>query len=145
MPLTRSMGLKPVRFSTDEVRFWLPLHNNQNDKGTAFGGSTAAAMILAGWSLVHLNLQKQGVTADVVIYQNTCQWQRPLRGDAWVVARFSSDVNVTKRRKWGTRRMRICCQVGVYDKQGQQHSHMQADYVILPAKTQNQACSQEAV
>ncbi len=132
------MGLKPVAFTGREARFFLPLQLNLNDKGTAFGGSTSAAMILAGWSLVHLSLQARGKTADVVIYRSCSQWQRPLTTDATVVARFQPDCPSQNKAadQWGKRRQRVSCEISVLDGEGREHCQMQADYVIMPATPQ---------
>lgn len=142
MPLTRFMGLQVKRFDETELQLFLPLHNNHNDKGTAFGGSTAAAMIVAGWSLVHLSLHARNMNADVVIYRNSSQWLRPLRADATVVAHFQSQ---TGRQHWGRRRQRVGCEVQIVDEAGQLYSQMQADYVIMPAKNLGVAMPCEAI
>jgi len=128
------------------MRFYLPLQNNLNDKGTAFGGSTSAAMILAGWSLLHLSLLEQGTEADVVIYRNNSQWHRPLTTDATVVARFQwpSEAGQTSRRRWGRRRQRVSCAIQVVDAKGQVHSHMEANYVIMPSRAKTKTAHQEA-
>ncbi len=146
MPLTRFMGLRPERFGDGEIRFHLPLQNNLNDKGTAFGGSTSAAMILAGWSLLHLSLQEQGIDADVVIYRNSSQWHRPLTTDATVVARFQSSTvsEVASRNRWGQRRQRVSCAIRILDAEGREHSEMVADYVIMPARDKTRHAHQEA-
>ncbi len=140
------MGLRPERFGDGEIRFHLPLQNNLNDKGTAFGGSTSAAMILAGWSLLHLSLQEQGIDADVVIYRNSSQWHRPLTTDATVVARFQSPVesDVVNRNRWGQRRQRVSCAIRILDAEGREHSEMAADYVIMPARDNTRHAHQEA-
>ncbi len=140
------MGVRPESFGRGEMRFILPLENNLNDKGTAFGGSTSAAMIVAGWSLVYLHLQSLGIHADVVIYRNRSRWLRPLNTDATVVARWQAPAlgSMVTDALFRMRRQRVSCDIEVVDMKGQVHSQMQADYVILPSKTHGETLQQGA-
>ena len=49
IPLTRAMGLRVESLGEGGIRMNAPLEPNVNDKGTAFGGSLAAILTLAGW------------------------------------------------------------------------------------------------
>lgn len=91
IPMGGAMELEVVRVNRDGVVLELPLEANINDKGTAFGGSLASAMILAGWSIPRLLLRRAGLTADLVIgrcetrfltpvctaFQACCSWPGP--------------------------------------------------------------------
>jgi len=67
IPLGGAMELTVSRLDDDGVELTLPLGPSINDKGTAFGGALASAMILAGWSLPRLLLRRAGIEADLVI------------------------------------------------------------------------------
>ncbi|WP_376691283.1 YiiD C-terminal domain-containing protein [Wenzhouxiangella sp. EGI_FJ10409] len=67
IPLGGAMALSVSRLDSEGVELTLPLAPSINDKGTAFGGALASAMILAGWSLPRLILLRAGIDADLVI------------------------------------------------------------------------------
>lgn len=67
IPLGGAMQLAVSRLDDEGVELALPLAPSINDKGTAFGGALASAMILAGWSLPRLVLRRAGIDADLVI------------------------------------------------------------------------------
>ncbi len=91
IPLGQAMALEITRLDASGISLSLPLGPNINDKGTAFGGAMASAMILAGWSLPRLLLRREGIDADLVIgrcelrflspvdqdFQAHCDWPDP--------------------------------------------------------------------
>ena len=81
IPLSSAMGVT-VRSANDEaVVLHAPLGPNINHRDTVFGGSASALAILAGWSLVHLRLTKEGVSPRIVIQRNTVEYNAPMLGD----------------------------------------------------------------
>ncbi|MFU8830849.1 MAG: YiiD C-terminal domain-containing protein [Wenzhouxiangella sp.] len=80
IPLGAAMGLSVNRLDARGVSFSLPLEPNVNDKGTAFGGAMASAMILAGWSLPRLLLKRHGQEADLVIGRCEIRYLKPVKG-----------------------------------------------------------------
>jgi len=58
-----------------------PLAANVNDKGSAFGGSMTSLMTYAGWGLVTLQLQQEGVRADVFVADSKVRYLKPLYAD----------------------------------------------------------------
>lgn len=88
IPLGGAMALSVSRLDAEGVELTLPLEPSVNDKGTAFGGALASAMILAGWSLPRLLLRRANIDADLVIgrcdirfiapvgqsFRATCRW-----------------------------------------------------------------------
>lgn len=92
-----------------------PIAHNLNHRATAFGGSVAAQAILAGWSLVHVRLEEEGVRARTVIQKSTVSYIEPIHDDfearagavdpaAWRRFRASLD-------RWGRGRIRIDVEV----------------------------------
>ncbi|MFW5927222.1 MAG: YiiD C-terminal domain-containing protein, partial [Wenzhouxiangella sp.] len=80
IPLGGAMALSVARLDDDGVELALPLEPNINDKGTAFGGALASAMILAGWSLPRLLIRRAGLSADLVIGRCETRFLVPVAG-----------------------------------------------------------------
>lgn len=78
IPLGGAMELTVSRLDAEGVELTLPLAPSVNDKGTAFGGALASAMILAGWSLPRLLLERAGVDADLVIGRCDIRFSAPV-------------------------------------------------------------------
>ena len=91
IPLAGTMDLRVCRLDARGIELAFPLAPSVNDKGTAFGGALASAMILAGWALPRLLLQRHQIQADLVIgrcelrfiapvqdaYSACCDWPEP--------------------------------------------------------------------
>jgi thioesterase domain-containing protein len=80
IPLGGAMGLSVARLDDSGIVLELPLAANVNDKGTAFGGALASAMILAGWSLPRLLIRRAGLKAELVIGRCEIRFIRPVAG-----------------------------------------------------------------
>ncbi len=80
IPLGGAMDLTVARLGEDGIVLELPLAANVNDKGTAFGGALASAMILAGWSLPRLLIRRAGLRAELVIGRCEIRFTRPVAG-----------------------------------------------------------------
>jgi len=80
IPLAGSMDLRIGRLDERGIRLDFPLAPSVNDKGTAFGGALASAMILAGWALPRLLLRRQSLGADLVIGRCELRFSAPVCG-----------------------------------------------------------------
>ncbi len=81
IPLCQAMDLELRHLSLAHVRLSVPLTPNVNDKGTAFGGSIAAALTMAGWSLLTTRLLHAGLDADLMIHRSEIIYERPVTTD----------------------------------------------------------------
>ena len=63
------------------IRLSAPLAPNTNDKATAFGGSLAAMLTVAGWGLLHMNLRELEMDVDIVIHKSEFIYNQPVVGD----------------------------------------------------------------
>ena len=81
IPLTAAMGLTVTALEDGCIRLSAPLAPNRNDKGTAFGGSLASLLTLAGWGLLHVKLEHLGLESDVVIQKSEFLYNHPVRGE----------------------------------------------------------------
>jgi thioesterase domain-containing protein len=80
IPLTRAMGVQVASCDDDEgVVLTAPISANHNHLGTAFGGSLAALMMLAGYALLWLELRN--AEAHVVVSETRMKFRRPVRGE----------------------------------------------------------------
>ncbi len=102
IPLGQAMALAISRLNETGISLELPLAPNINDKGTAFGGAMASAMILAGWSLPRLLLRRNQIDADLVIGRCELRFLKPVAADFSVhcewpeeaaLARFFSELD----------------------------------------------------
>ncbi|WP_154222626.1 YiiD C-terminal domain-containing protein [Marinicella rhabdoformis] len=80
IPLTQTMGWLIETVTSNKLRASAPLGPNVNDKGTFFGGASAALMTISAWSLIKYNLEQMAVHNDVVIHQSHNKWLRPQTG-----------------------------------------------------------------
>jgi len=94
IPLTRQMGLEVAALDRATIRLSAPLAPNVNDKGSAFGGSLASMMTLAGWGLLMANLCAEGITAEVMIHKSELLYNQPLYQD------FSAYCDLPEVGKW---------------------------------------------
>ena len=98
IPLTRAMQVGVESFDERQLTLIAPLAMNHNHLGTAFGGSLAALAMLAGYSLLWLELGERD--AHVVVSESAFRFRRPVLGDlratcrrpaAEALARFKRD------------------------------------------------------
>lgn len=134
IPLTKDMGLKLIEFNQTTLKLTAPLSNNINDKGSVFGGSSSALMIIAAWSLIKLNCDDYDIDADIVIHKNETIWKKPLYSDLVLEAVFEEEYDFKQISKIvdNKRHKKIMCNISLKDKDGDIYSTMKANYVIIP-------------
>ena len=88
IPLARAMDLAVTRYTGMELEMTAPLAPNINDKGCAFGGSLASLMTLAAWGLVALELEADGLAAEVFVADSRVRYLKPVFEDLVVEATF---------------------------------------------------------
>ncbi|MGA7828612.1 MAG: thioesterase domain-containing protein [Geobacteraceae bacterium] len=84
IPITRTMGIRVLRYDGTSLVLGAPLEANVNDKGTAFGGSLYSLLVLAGWGLIHLKLREEGICGDIMIHESSVSFSQPITDD-WEV------------------------------------------------------------
>lgn len=134
IPLTKAMMMEIVQYDGESMQVKAPLSHNINDKGSVFGGSSSALMIITAWSLIKLNCNKYKIDADIVIHKNETHWQKALYQDLIIKASFktSVDFSAIQALLHENRHKRISCIVELQDVDGNIFSTMQAKYVIIP-------------
>lgn len=91
MPPVAAIRLEVADYDGQSLRVHAPLSANVNDKGSAFGGSLTSAMTYAGWCLVTLQLQLQGLEADVFVADSEIRYRKPLYDDLDARATLAED------------------------------------------------------
>jgi thioesterase domain-containing protein len=91
IPITRHLGAVVEAWDGASVRLAAPLAPNLNHRSTAFGGSLSALAILAGWTLLHLNLRERGIEARLVIQRSAFDFNEPVAGDFTATSRLPED------------------------------------------------------
>ncbi len=81
IPMARNMDIQALAYSGDAIRLSAPLVGNTNHHATAFGGSIATLGIVAGWSLIHLRMLEEKISADLVVNKTECSFLKPVRAD----------------------------------------------------------------
>lgn len=74
------MDVRVLEAGPDGVRIEAPLEPNLNHRKTAFGGSVAALAILAGWTLIHVRLKREGHVTRTVIQDSAVHYDEPIHG-----------------------------------------------------------------
>lgn len=87
IPISAAMGVRVVEASESGVRLRAPLEPNINHQSTVFGGSAAAIAILAGWTLLHVRLNRTGPESRIVIQNTYVHYDAPIDGAIEVVTR----------------------------------------------------------
>ena len=96
IPLMAAMGLRAEIVDWQEIRLMTPIAGNLNHNRTAFGGSLASALTMAGWSMAHNRLRSCGFYAEqpqtqLVVSRSETRYLRPTNEDFTVSCRFADD------------------------------------------------------
>lgn len=76
IPLTAAMKMTAVESSQSRIALRCPISPNVNHHQTAFGGSLAAAMMLAGWAMMRVRMGAAGLLNTTGL-----EWSSPVLGD----------------------------------------------------------------
>ena len=78
VPLVRAMEVHVKRYDEQGLVLMAPLEANRNYRGTAFAGSLATLLTLAGWALTHLKVQQMGLKGEVAASQTHIDFLKPV-------------------------------------------------------------------
>lgn len=134
IPIVAHMGLVFKQIGEQELIAHAPLDANINDKGTVFGGSSAALMKVCGWSLIKFNLEQQGIDNDVVVCSSEVRWLRPQYDDLQIKVSSKiawQQIVQTIKQKDKIDKQAVSCKI--LDGNGKICTKMTAKYVILPS------------
>lgn len=86
MPICTAMGIRAASYEGSRLAMEMPLEINRNHQSTAFAGSLSALCTVTGWGTVFLELQKRGLTGNIVIRRGSIRYLRPVASQQ-IVAR----------------------------------------------------------
>ena len=102
LPL-QQMQARLLDYDGRRLRIAAPLAPNLNDKRTAFGGSMASLMTIAGWLLVSQNLTDDTTKPDVFVTETTSHFSRTVTTDmiatVWLAANSFEALALQMRRR----------------------------------------------
>ncbi len=81
IPISAAMTIQVTHLSDAAITLSSALAANHNDKGTAFGGSLASLMTLAGWALLLCRLQQAQFDCDLLIHRQEIRYDQPATED----------------------------------------------------------------
>lgn len=82
IPISSAIGIQVELATLDKIVLSAPFSNNINHKKTVFGGSLHAVATLAGWCLVHVNLDElYGSHVQIVIANSEVKYLLPVLSD----------------------------------------------------------------
>lgn len=135
IPLTAAMGLRAARWDGREIVLAAPLAPNINHRLTLFGGSAAAAAIVAGWTLVWLRLREAGVEARLVIQRHAIEYEQPVAGAFEVRCALEDETGWEKffkaLRQRGKARLALTITLHDLDDGGARAATATGDYVAI--------------
>ena len=94
LPLGRAMGLEVDHYDGQSLSLTAPLNLNDNDKGTAFGGSLYCAAVMAGWGYFYLRCLQYNLNEgapNIVISKSEIEYLAPV--DANTITATCSDAD----------------------------------------------------
>lgn len=91
IPLTAAMQLQVQACGEGRLRLSAPLPPNRNPHGTVFGGSLATLGIVAGWTLLHVELAQCGLQPSLVIQHYDCDYLAPAAANFTAEAQLPED------------------------------------------------------
>ncbi len=94
IPITREIGIKVALCNERILILTAPLEANRNDKYTAFGGSLAAILTLAGWAVTHVVVQRLGFEASTLIRRSKVDYIKPVDGEIVVLSNIPSEQDI---------------------------------------------------
>jgi len=135
IPLSAAMGVRVEMATAGQVRLCAPLAPNVNHNETIFGGSAAALAILSAWALLHLRMERAGLSARLVIQSSGMQYERPIAGDFEALCQFSDEpawerFRTTLARR-GRARLRLTAHL-VY--QAQRMASFEGEFVAIDSR-----------
>lgn len=116
IPISQAFKMVPSSYSSDGLKFVVPLAPNSNHMGSGFGGSLYVAALLVGWSWLHLQLKSVGIeNVHIVIQKSEVEYLLPVLGESEAICSTVPDAAWEKFRKiyhrYGKGRLEISTEV----------------------------------
>lgn len=93
LPMAQQLGLRVEGFDGHELKLFMPLMPNINDKATMFGGSLYCVSVMACWGMIYLRAKMAGIgSPNIVVADASIKYKLPVPGDCVAVCYAPSDV-----------------------------------------------------
>ena len=79
IPPAQAMGIVVSKVWKNGLELRAPFDRNRNDKGTAFAGSIASLLTLAGWALLTLRLREPGLEPEIMVVASEIIYSHPAK------------------------------------------------------------------
>ena len=133
MPITGALGITVAELDDHRLSLRMPLDPNRNYQGTVFGGSMAALATLAGWSAVWLMMERDGISATLLVQDSSIRYLHPARSDVMAEVEHPAGTAwqeaVQTHRRHGRARLEV--QVMVRDAAGAKVAEFSGRYVLV--------------
>lgn len=81
IPISKAFQVKVLKADQEKVELLCPLEPNHNHLGTAFGGSLAAATILAGYTWIFQEMNRRGYQVHILLKHSEVEYHKPVKED----------------------------------------------------------------
>jgi thioesterase domain-containing protein len=127
----QKLGIQMNDWTDGRVELVAPLASNRNDKGTAFAGSIASMLSLAGWAAITLALREAGIKAEVMIVKSEIDYRAAAHGALFAEATLAPEETERMTRELNERgRCRILLAAQLHSD-GIDCAHMSGSYAIM--------------
>ena len=94
IPLTKALGVEVREANSTQAVLFAPLEPNRNHLGTAFGGSLAATLILAGYTWLYSYLEQEGHASHVLLKGSQTNYLHPVEQDFIISCRAPAETEL---------------------------------------------------
>lgn len=135
IPITRQMGIKVERLTTNEVTLKAPIELNVNHRRSAFGGSVDSLFLTAGMLYVRLMTEHIKPVPVIVGSKSQTSFQRPITRDFSAKLTIPSKKEVDKfldaYERFGKARITL---EAVIENEGKMYAAFKGDYVVTKSR-----------
>lgn len=115
-PLAKAMGLEVVSFEAHRLTTRAPLVLNTNIHDTAFAGSLYAIQAMTAWGVLHLEIEKAGLSASIIHAHGDIDFAKTVSTDIVAVCDFSDHLDrITELNALGKTRVTLTTSVSASD------------------------------
>ncbi|MBN2012185.1 thioesterase domain-containing protein [candidate division KSB1 bacterium] len=91
IPITQHLQVTVDAYDGKSIRLSAPLAANINHRDSVFGGSLSSVAILAGWTIIHLTLLEENLSARLVIQKSSMDFLSPVVTDFYTECALPDD------------------------------------------------------
>ena len=132
IPITKAMGMTINALSMEAVRVGMPIAENINHRGSAFGGSIDSLFLTTGWAFIRFLIDHYEPTPIIVGSRGETKFIKPILEDfeasLIIPPKEEIDKFLATFDRFG--RARITTQA-VIEKEDELYAQFEGDYVVV--------------